>query len=236
MHVAVMTGGLESEDLARRLLKAGHRVLACALDDEALERLAHHGRIERASLESVPAKLSRPRVLWFATTPAREFDAALDKLEGSLAKDDTLVDSGNTFYEDDLCRAKRLERRGAFLLDAGVFKEGYRLSFAVGGDFAAFEFLRPLFESLAFRGGVCHCGGPGAGHFVRSLHERTEHLLRMAYHDARECIEASPYKVDLGFSEFLLFTQRYCKGQPCADLPLEGLAAMAAPSVTSRPD
>lgn len=235
MHVAVMTGGLEGEDLARRLLKAGHRVLACTLDDEALERLAHHGRIERASLESVPTKLARPRVLWFATTPAHDLDAVLDVLEGSLSRDDTLVDSGNTFYEDDLRRAKRLERKGAFLLDAGVFKEGYRLSFAVGGDLAAFEFLRPLFESLAFRGGVCHCGGPGAGHFVRSLHERTEHLLRMAYHDARECIEASPYRVELGFSEFLLFTQRYGKGQPCAGLPLEGLAAMTASCVVGRP-
>lgn len=223
MHVAVMTGGLEGEDIIRRLLKAGHRVTACACGDEALERLSYHGRVERADLADIPARLAPPRVLWFTTTPACEFDAVLDLLGGSLSRDDMVVDSGDTFFEDDLRRARRLERRGAFLLDVGVFKEGHRISLAVGGDPTAFEFLRPLFESLAFGGGVCHCGAPGAGHFVRSLHERTEHQLRMAYLGARESIEASPFRDELGFQEFLLFTQRYCRGLPCADLPLDRL-------------
>lgn len=223
MHVAVMTGGLEAEDIIRRLLKAGHRVTACACGKEAFERLSHHGRLERAEIADLGQRLARPRVLWFTTTPARELDATLNALEGILARDDTIVDSGNTFFEDDLRRAARLDRVGALLLDVGVFKEGHRISLAVGGDPAAFEFLRPLFESLALRGGVCHCGGPGAGHFVRSLHERTEHLLRKAYLDAQESIEASPYRGELGFQEFLLFTQRYCKGLPCASLPLDSL-------------
>jgi len=137
------------------------------------------------TIADLVASLEKPRAVW-VMVPAG----------------DTIVDGGNTNFHDDVRRHAMLKEKGIGYVDAGTsggiwgLQVGYCLM--VGGDAAAVDPLVPVFTSLAPPGGYLHVGGPGAGHYVKMIHNGIEYGLMQAYAEGFELMHASDYKIDLG--------------------------------------
>jgi 6-phosphogluconate dehydrogenase len=194
--------GRMGANMARRLLRGGHGIGTYDRDPAPARALEREGALASASLAELVARLTPPRAVWMmlpAGVPTEETVAALGDL---LQAGDVVVDGGNSFFKDDVRRARRLATRGIRYLDVGTsggvwgLERGYSLM--VGGDAEAFRLLEPAFRTLApgrgvvapTRGragrgstaeeGYLHCGPPGAGHFVKMVHNGIEYGLMQA--------------------------------------------------------
>src|SRR5690242_17633235 len=202
MEIGIIGLGRMGGNMAARLLRGGHRVVGFDRGAGATRGLEAAGGVGAASLEDLVAKLAPPRAVWVmvpAGAPTEETTVALGE---RLAPGDVVVDGGNTFFQDDVRRARALAERGIRHLDAGTsggifgLERGYCLM--VGGDRDAYERLEPIFRTLApGRGaapptqgraaggtaeeGYLHCGPHGAGHFVKMVHNGIEYGLMQAY-------------------------------------------------------
>jgi 6-phosphogluconate dehydrogenase len=188
-------------NMVRRLLQDGHRVVAYDRGADAVREAEEYGAGEAASLADLVARLSPPRAVWVmvpAGAPTEETVATLGKL---LARDDVVLDGGNTNFHDDVRRAGELATVGIHYLDVGTSggiwgrELGYCLM--VGGEAAVFRRLEPVFRSLAPPDGYAHVGGPGAGHYVKMVHNGIEYGLMQAYAEGFELMHKSPYGLDL---------------------------------------
>jgi 6-phosphogluconate dehydrogenase len=195
--------------MTRRLLRVGHDCVVYDRDPEAVRALAEDGATGVASPAALVAALRPPRAIWMMV-PAAAVDGALDELAPLVAPDDALIDGGNSHHVDDLRRAAALSARGVHYLDVGTsggvwgLERGYCLM--IGGEPEVVLRLEPLFAALApgeqaapptpgrdpdaGRGasspttaqrGYLHCGPPGAGHFVKMVHNGIEYGLMAAY-------------------------------------------------------
>jgi 6-phosphogluconate dehydrogenase len=202
MRLAMIGLGRMGGNMVRRLIAGGHECVVFDRDPAAVEALAKEGAVAARDLADLVARLPAPRAVWLML-PAALVDGAIGELGPLLAADDLLVDGGNSHFHDDLRRAKDLAARGIHYLDVGVSggvrgrERGYCLM--VGGEPAAFARLEPAFRTLApsrelappnpARGdradtadrGYLRCGGPGAGHFVKMVHNGIEYALMAAY-------------------------------------------------------
>src|SRR6516162_4282275 len=208
MQIGMIGLGRMGANMARRLMRRGHECVAYDRSADARATLASEGATAATSLDELVAKLAPPRTIWLMI-PAGLVDAALDELAPHLAADDAVVDGGNSFYRDDVARARRLAPRGVHYVDCGTsggvwgLERGYCLM--IGGEPAVVHRLDPLFAALApgadaapptpgrqvkadvrARGGTAakgylHCGPSGAGHFVKMVHNGIEYGLMAAY-------------------------------------------------------
>ena len=132
-------------------------------------------------------------------------DEHIGQLHPLLAKDDVLVEGGNSFYRDDIRHAQELEPDGIHYLDVGVsggiwgLKIGYCLM--IGGDPKIYRRLLPIFKTLAPKDGYLYCGSTGAGHFVKMTHNGIEYGMMSAYGEGFELLRASPYGKNLDFAK-----------------------------------
>ncbi len=204
MQVGLIGLGRMGSNMSRRWLRAGHSVVGYARHADTVNGLLADGAISAGatSLEEVIAKLPAPRIIWLMV-PAASVDATLAQITPLLAKGDTIVDGGNSYYVDDLRRSKALSEKGIEYLDVGVsggvwgLERGYCLM--IGGPDDGVERLDPLFSALApgvasaertpgrtgeptrAEQGYLHCGPSGAGHFVKMVHNGIEYGLMAAY-------------------------------------------------------
>jgi 6-phosphogluconate dehydrogenase len=189
-------------NMVRRLMRSGHECVVHDVAGEAVQRLAREGSVGAASMDDFTACLQTPRAVWLMV-PAAVVDTALDDLVERLAPGDVIIDGGNSYYRDDIDRAKRLAPRGIHYVDCGTsggvlgLERGYCLM--IGGEPEVVRRLDPLFKALApgagslpltpgreRRGGTAgegylHCGPHGAGHFVKMVHNGIEYGLMAAY-------------------------------------------------------
>ena len=203
LQLGIVGLGRMGGNIALRLLRDGHRPVGHNRDPAPVAALVAEGGEGAASLDELVAALDPPRAVWLMLPAGRVTETVLQDLAGLLAPGDTIVDGGNTHYPDDIRRAQELDARGIHYLDCGTsggifgLERGYCLM--VGGDEGAFRRLEPIFASLAPgldaapRGpertgepapaelGYLHCGGPGAGHFVKMVHNGIEYGLMAAY-------------------------------------------------------
>jgi 6-phosphogluconate dehydrogenase len=194
--------GRMGSNMTRRLLKAGQECVVYDLHAEARQTLADDGAIAAASLQELVEKLEAPRAVWMMV-PAAAVEETAQELAGLLEKDDVLIDGGNSFYHDDLRRAKKLQPRGIHYVDVGTSggvwgkERGYCMM--IGGDTDAVERLDPIFKALApgigsatrtpgrdkvggtAEEGYLHCGPVGSGHFVKMVHNGIEYGIMGAY-------------------------------------------------------
>jgi 6-phosphogluconate dehydrogenase len=194
--------GRMGANMVRRLMRGGHSCVAHDVSAEATRALAKEGAVPGLSLDEFVAQLKPPRAIWLMV-PAGVVDATLADLAPRLAKDDVIIDGGNSFYRDDVDRAKRLTAQGLHYVDVGTsggvwgLERGYCLR--IGGEPEVVRRLDPLFATLApgtgtveptagraGRGGTAeegylHCGPAGAGHFVKMVHNGIEYGLMAAY-------------------------------------------------------
>jgi len=202
MQVGMIGLGRMGANMARRLMRGGHECVVHDVSAEAVGALTSEGAVGAAALDDFVARLARPRVVWLMV-PAAVVDAALDDLVPRLVAGDIVVDGGNSYYRDDIERAKRLSAHRLHYVDCGTsggvwgLERGYCLM--IGGESDVVRHLDPLFASLApgagaspptpgraqQRGtaeqGYLHCGPNGAGHFVKMVHNGIEYGLMAAY-------------------------------------------------------
>jgi 6-phosphogluconate dehydrogenase len=202
MQIGIVGLGRMGANIARRLMRRGHACVVWDRDPEPGRRLAAEGASAAASLVDVIEALEAPRVVWLMLPAGVATEAVVGELGRLLAAGDTLIDGGNTFWKDDIRRARELKGRGIDYLDVGTsggvwgLERGYCLM--IGGDKAAVDRLDPLFAALApgkgeiaattgRKGrdprpeqGYVHAGPSGAGHFVKMIHNGIEYGMMQA--------------------------------------------------------
>ena len=199
MQLGMIGLGRMGANMARRLMRGGHSCVVYDRDPNAVNTLAGEGAVGASSLADFVSRLSSPRAMCLMI-PASIVDAVLAELEPLLAKDDVVIDGGNSHYHDDITRAKRLAGRGIHYIDMGTsggvwgLERGYCLM--LGGEAPVVKRLEPIFRTLApghaslpgnqpKRGmaseGYLYCGPSGAGHFVKMVHNGIEYGIMAAY-------------------------------------------------------
>jgi len=202
MHIGMIGLGRMGANMVRRLLRGGHQAVVFDRSAAAVETLVRDGAAGATSLEDLARRLPSPRVVWLMV-PAGVVDAAIADLVSVLDPGDVIVDGGNSYYVDDLRRAKELAARGLHYVDVGTsggifgLERGYCQM--IGGEADVVARLEPIFAALAppsdsvaptpGRGqrpgtadrGYLHCGPSGAGHFVKMVHNGIEYGLMAAY-------------------------------------------------------
>ena len=202
MQLGMIGLGRMGANMVRRLIKAGHNCVVYDRSADAVKQLAGDGASGSTSLDDFIAKLQKPRAIWLMV-PAAVVDATIADLVPKLSKDDILIDGGNSYYIDDIRRAKELSPKGIHYVDVGTSGGAWGLERGycqmIGGENGIVKHLDPIFKTLApGRGdiprtpgrerapgtaeeGYLHCGPSGAGHFVKMVHNGIEYGLMAAY-------------------------------------------------------
>ena len=202
MQIGMIGLGRMGANMVRRLLRGGHECVVNDRNPEAVHALVDDGAIPAPSLQAFIEKLEAPRAIWLMI-PAALVDTMLDQLVTTVAADDIIIDGGNSFYVDDIRRARELKAKGIHYVDVGTsggvwgLERGYCQM--IGGETEVVKHLDPIFKTLApgrdavsptpgrdsdsgtAGEGYLHCGPSGAGHFVKMVHNGIEYGLMAAY-------------------------------------------------------
>jgi len=203
MQLGIIGLGRMGGNIARRLMKHGHEVAVYDRSAETVAGLGKAGAITADSLDGVIAALAQPRAIWVMLPAGAPTEQTIAELADRLAPGDVIIDGGNTYYKDDIRRAKALAEKGIDYVDVGTsggvwgLERGYCMM--IGGKSEAVERLEPIFEALApgygsierTRGrnapderaerGFIFTGPAGSGHFVKMVHNGIEYGLMQAY-------------------------------------------------------
>jgi len=204
--------GRMGSNMVRRLLKGGHQCVVFNRSPKPVAELVKERAVGSASLAELADKMTRPRAIWLMV-PVGAVDQTISDLLPFLARGDILIDGGNSYYVDDIRRAKELTPKGIHYIDVGTsggvwgLERGYCMM--IGGATDAVRHLDPIFATLApGRGdiprtpgreeaggtseqGYLHCGPSGAGHFVKMVHNGIEYGLMAAYAEGLAVLKAA---------------------------------------------
>jgi 6-phosphogluconate dehydrogenase len=203
MQIGMIGLGRMGANIVRRLTRNGHQCVVFDQNPTAINALVGEHVAGSTDLKQLVGQLKKPRVVWLMLPAGPITEETVELLGGLLESDDIIIDGGNSFYKDDIRRAKNLARKGIRYIDCGTsggvwgIDRGYCLM--IGGQKAAVDHLDPIFASLApglgdiprtpDRGkgdpraerGYIHAGPSGAGHFVKMVHNGIEYGLMQAY-------------------------------------------------------
>jgi len=201
MRIGFIGLGRMGANMVRRLLRDGHEVVAYNRTAEKTREIAGEGADPAFSIAELVGKLQQPRTVWVMVPAGDATEAQIEELLEHLGPGDTIIDGGNTNFHDDVRRHAALRERGIQYVDAGTsggiwgLANGFCLM--VGGEPEAVKAIEPIFLSLAPQDGYLHVGGPGAGHYVKMVHNGIEYGLMQAYAEGFEIMHASDYGLDL---------------------------------------
>ena len=211
MQLGMVGLGRMGANIVRRLLRHGHTCVAYDRNPEPGRQLAAEGAKMVSDLPALVATLKPPRVVWLMLPAGEITEAAIHALAGLLAPGDVIIDGGNTFWKDDIRRARELSEKSLHYVDVGTsggvwgLESGYCMM--IGGEKAVVDRLDPIFAALApGRGeipptpgragrdpraeqGYIHAGPSGAGHFVKMVHNGIEYGLMQAYAEGFEILK-----------------------------------------------
>jgi len=212
MQLGMIGLGRMGANMVRRLLKGGHRCVVFDMSPKAVEELAREKAMGASSLQDLVQKIAKPRTVWLMV-PAAAVDKAIVDLLPHLEAGDILIDGGNSWYGDDIRRAKELAPRGIHYVDVGTsggvwgLERGYCMM--IGGEKEVVQRLDPVFATLApgagdiprtpgrdriggtAEQGYLHCGPNGAGHFVKMVHNGIEYGVMAAYAEGLGILRAA---------------------------------------------
>lgn len=212
MQIGMVGLGRMGGNMARRLLRGGIGVVAFDESPAALKSISQEGAVGAASMQNLVQALTLPRAVWVMVPSGAPTDSVIENLAELLSPGDTILDGGNTFFKDDLRRAKYLGKKKIEYLDVGTsggvwgLDRGYCLM--IGGSENIFRQLEAIFKCLApGRGGIAptgdltsnstaaegymYCGPTGAGHFVKMVHNGIEYGLMQAYAEGFALLQGS---------------------------------------------
>jgi 6-phosphogluconate dehydrogenase len=204
MQIAMIGLGRMGANMAQRLMRGGHQVVGYDPSDAARAALEKQGAQSAASLEQLVAKLAAPRAVWLMVPSGAITDDTVTALLPLLGAGDTLIDGGNSNFHDTQRRAAAAAQRRIDYVDSGTsggvwgLAEGYSLM--IGGDEAAVERLRPIFETLAPAPdrGWGRVGAVGSGHYTKMVHNGIEYGMMQAYAEGFSILQhKSEFKLDL---------------------------------------
>jgi 6-phosphogluconate dehydrogenase len=202
MQLGMVGLGRMGANMVRRLMKGGHTCVVFDMSPKSVEELAKDGATGSSSIKDFVSNLEKPRAIWLMI-PAAVVDSTIAEIVPFLEAGDILIDGGNSYYIDDIRRAKELLPKGINYLDVGTsggvwgLERGYCLM--IGGPDAAVKHLDPIFKTIApgvgdiprtagrekvsgtAEEGYLHCGPSGGGHFVKMVHNGIEYGLMAAY-------------------------------------------------------
>ncbi|MET0247635.1 MAG: phosphogluconate dehydrogenase (NAD(+)-dependent, decarboxylating) [Sphingomonas sp.] len=206
MRLAMIGLGRMGAGIARRLMEHGHEIVGFDHNAEAVDALAGDGATPATSLEDVAAKLQTPRIFWVMLPAGDPTESTIEALMAIADAGDIIIDGGNSFYKDDIRRAKAARERSLHYVDVGTSGGVWGLSrgfcMMIGGDTETVDRLDPIFEALApgvgtipptpnrlnregcdtrAEKGYIHTGDAGSGHFVKMVHNGIEYGLMQAY-------------------------------------------------------
>ncbi len=203
MQLGMIGLGRMGANMVRRLMKGGHQCVVYDRSADAVAGLVKEGASGASSLEELVSKLEAPRAVWIMVPAGQPTEDSVIELSKLLRTGDAIIDGGNSFYKDDVRRADALKPMGIAYMDCGTsggiwgVERGYCLMY--GGEPEAAKRLEPIFATLApgvgeipptpgrdmengtAQKGYMYCGGPGAGHFVKMVHNGIEYGLMQAY-------------------------------------------------------
>ena len=202
LQLGIIGLGRMGANMARRLIRGGHQCVVYDRAPQTVKELVKDRAVGADSLADLVKKLSKPRAIWLMV-PAAVVDPTIRELVPLLERDDILIDGGNSYYVDDLRRAKELAHLGIHYVDVGTsggvwgLERGYCMM--IGGEIDVVQHLDPIFATLApgignisrtvgrnglggtAEQGYLHCGPNGAGHFVKMVHNGIEYGIMAAY-------------------------------------------------------
>jgi len=202
MQLGLIGLGRMGGNMARRLARGGHTVVAWDRNAAAVSALAADAIVSASSIDDLVARLDRPRAVWIMVPAGDPTEQTINALATRLESNDTIIDGGNSYYKDDVRRSHSLQARGVQYVDVGTSggvwgaERGYCLM--IGGPDDTVSRLTPVFRTLApgqgdipptpgrrltgtAHEGFLHCGPAGAGHFVKMIHNGMEYGLMQAY-------------------------------------------------------
>lgn len=196
MEIGMIGIGRMGSGMVRRLLKAGHKCIVYDHNKAQLDEIVRDGAVAATSLEEFTHLLKAPRIMWIML-PVEIVDKVILQMVPHLSPDDIVIDGGNSFYQDDVRRARELNAKGIHYMDigtsGGIFGEERGYCLMCGGDKSSFDRLEPLLKDLApgvelaertghrtgpispAENGYLYCGTNGAGHFVKMIHNGIEY-------------------------------------------------------------
>ncbi|AHJ66759.1 phosphogluconate dehydrogenase (NAD(+)-dependent, decarboxylating) [Granulibacter bethesdensis] len=203
MQIGVIGLGRMGGNIVRRLMRDGHKTVVYDRAADVVSKLSGEGATGASSLSDLVSKLDAPRTVWVMLPAGEITEATITELSSLLSSDDVIIDGGNTFYKDDIRRAKSLREKGIHYVDVGTsggvwgLERGYCMM--IGGDKPVLERIDPVLKTLApgigtiertphregfdarAEEGYLHCGPAGAGHFVKMVHNGIEYGIMQAY-------------------------------------------------------
>ena len=212
MQLGMIGLGRMGANMVRRLIKGGHECIVYDRSSDAVQNLAKENAIGATSLVEFVKKLSKPRAVWLMV-PAGVVDSSISDLLPLLESGDILIDGGNSYYVDDIRRARELATKGIHYVDVGTsggvwgLERGYCMM--IGGEPEVVRHLDPIFATLApgigdiprtpgreklggtAEQGYLHCGPNGAGHFVKMVHNGIEYGIMAAYAEGLGVLKAA---------------------------------------------
>jgi 6-phosphogluconate dehydrogenase len=230
MQLGMIGLGRMGGNIVRRLMRHGHTAVVYDKDEKAVVALAREGATGATTLEEFVKKLEKPRTAWIMLPAGHITETTIDAIAGLMESGDVIIDGGNTFWQDDVRRGKKLKERGIHYIDVGTsggvwgIERGYCMM--IGGDKQVVDRLDPIFKTLApgigdiprtegrqgrdprVEQGYLHAGPIGAGHFVKMIHNGIEYGLMQAYAEGFDIlknanIEALPaeHRFDLDIAD-----------------------------------
>lgn len=214
MKIGMIGLGRMGGNMARRLMAGGHQIVAYDRDADAVAKLVADGAEGAGSLDEARAKLDSPAIWWVMLPAGAITEGVIDQICGKAQPGDIVIDGGNSFYKDDIRRAKALAEKGMHYVDVGTSggvwgrERGYCMM--IGGQEETLTYLDPIFETLApglgdiprtpydrpdgedwrAEKGYIHAGPAGAGHFVKMIHNGIEYGLMQAYAEGFDILKS----------------------------------------------
>ena len=202
MRLAMIGLGRMGGNMTERLLRGGHEVVAFDRKPPTVEKYASLGATPAHVLGEVTSQLKPPRIVWIMVPAGKPVDETIAALLPGMSKGDVIIDGGNSNYHDTMRRAAELNAKGIELVDSGTsggiwgLANGYCLM--IGASEQAFALCEPIFRTLAPENGYARMGPPGAGHYVKMIHNGIEYGMLQAYAEGYEILHASrDFKLDL---------------------------------------
>jgi 6-phosphogluconate dehydrogenase len=196
MNIGMIGLGKMGANMAARLIKGGHNVVAYDINEASIKAVEELGATGARTIDEMVEKLPLPRLVWVMVPSGKITDDTITALAGKLSKGDTIIDGGNSNYKDSMRHAVELAEKELNFIDVGTsggiwgLAEGY--SMMIGGDKEVVENFRPIFETLAPAAdlGWGYVGPAGSGHFVKMIHNGIEYGMMQSYAEGFEILKA----------------------------------------------